>query len=157
MLQEVSAFPKGINQLQNLRWLRLNRTQLESLPSIVALLTKLEHLDLEHNSLLNIPPSVSRLRNLQSFRVRARRGTRKSVTGLLLMMLVSGFFCRVQVSHNDLHDEDIPEELFTLDELVVLDLSHNALQNIPPTMKQLDSLLVLALGNNQLSTLPTEV
>lgn len=59
-----TKFPGDIDQLLNVRWLRLNNASLDSLPSAVNRLSKLEYLSLAKNDLLCIPPSVKLLKHL---------------------------------------------------------------------------------------------
>lgn len=119
-------FPNDIDQLSNIRWIRLNKTGLDSLPSAVNRLQRLEYLSLQKNELLCIPPSVKQLKNLQTLRC----------------------------SYNTLSQEDISADLYALDDLTTLDLSHNRLSEIPEELAKADSLLVLSLSHNKITSIP---
>eukprot|EP00051_Salpingoeca_urceolata_P014250 m.181064 g.181064 ORF g.181064 m.181064 type:complete len:1330 (+) comp18028_c0_seq2:308-4297(+) len=121
-------FPKDIEQLSNVRWLRLDRTGLDALPTAVNRLDKLESLSLEHCQLLCIPPSVKHLRNLRVLRI----------------------------PHNDLSEADIARELMCLEDLTTVDLSHNRLGVVPPDLSLTESLIVCCLDHNQINTVPRE-
>jgi Leucine-rich repeat (LRR) protein len=55
----------------------------------------------------------------------------------------------LNMRHNNIKTSGIPSELFQLDELTTLDLSHNRLKEVPEGLERAKSLLVLNLSNNQ--------
>eukprot|EP00053_Salpingoeca_punica_P019261 m.193614 g.193614 ORF g.193614 m.193614 type:complete len:1373 (+) comp17602_c1_seq5:88-4206(+) len=125
---ELGKFPTTIDQLQNMRWLRLNRTGLDVIPSAVNRLARLEHLYMEGNKLLCIPPSIKLLTSLQALRA----------------------------SYNDLSQNDICGDLFRLEELTTVDLSHNSMTELPADISLAANLVILSLGHNKLAGLTTD-
>lgn len=55
----------------------------------------------------------------------------------------------LNLRHNNIKNSGIPPELFDLEELTTLDLSHNNLDAVPEGLEKVRSLLVLNLSNNQ--------
>lgn len=55
----------------------------------------------------------------------------------------------LNVRHNKVKSSGIPAELFQLEELTTLDLSHNRLKEVPEGLEKAKSLLVLNLSNNK--------
>lgn len=54
----------------------------------------------------------------------------------------------LNVRHNKVKSSGIPAELFHLEELTTLDLSHNRLKEVPEGLEKAKSLLVLNLSYN---------
>jgi Leucine-rich repeat (LRR) protein len=121
-------FPTTIDQLKSMRWLRLNRTGLEGIPSAVNRLSNLEHLYVDGNKLLLIPPSIKLLTGLHALRA----------------------------SYNDLTQNEICGDLFRLEELTTVDLSHNSMTELPADISLAGNLVILSLGHNQLAGLSTD-
>ena len=105
-----------------MRWLRLNDSNLDSIPTAVNRLLKLEHLYVDSNKLLCIPPSIRNLTNLRAFRA----------------------------AYNDLAEEDICGDLFGLHELAIVDLSHNSMSALPSSVPGAKSLVALSVGHNKI-------
>jgi hypothetical protein len=116
-----------IDELVNLKELRLHDNDLVSLPPEIGLLTNLQHLGLEGNKLTSIPPEIGRLNNL-----------------LFLYLGV-----------NEL--TSIPPEIGQLTNLQTLNLSNNKLTSLPPEIGRLTNLQKLYLSNNKLTSLPPEI
>lgn len=55
----------------------------------------------------------------------------------------------LNVRHNKVKSSGIPAELFKLEDLTTLDLSHNRLKEVPEGLEKAKSLLVLNLSNNK--------
>lgn len=55
----------------------------------------------------------------------------------------------LNVRHNHVKSSGIPAELFCLDDLTTLDLSHNRLKDVPEGLDKAKSLLVLNLSHNK--------
>lgn len=55
----------------------------------------------------------------------------------------------LNMRRNNIKSSGIPNELFDLEELTTLDLSHNKLKEVPEGLEKAKSLLVLNLSNNQ--------
>ena len=117
----------GLKDVHNLQVLRLNRASLSSIPTQISSLNKLEHLSLQRNDIHAVTLDFSQLKSLRTLRL----------------------------SYNKLKTEDISTELFLLDELEVLDFSHNLLTSLPSPFLA-ENLLLFNLSHNQLSGLPNE-
>ncbi|ELU16604.1 hypothetical protein CAPTEDRAFT_151582 [Capitella teleta] len=120
-----SRFPYHVSDMVGLRWIRLNRTGIETVPYELSNLKKLEHLSMVRNNLRDIHPDVTELSNLRILN------------------------CR----HNKLKSNGVPAQLFVLDDLSVLDLSHNQLKDIPAALDSANNLLVLNLSYNEIESI----
>ncbi|XP_067629207.1 protein flightless-1 isoform X7 [Eurosta solidaginis] len=119
-------FPATIKQMNRVQWLTLDKTQLCEIPEELGNLFKLEHLSLKYNGLEKLFGELTELSCLRSLNLR----------------------------HNQIKNSGIPPELFRLEELTTLDLSHNKLKEVPEGLERAKSLLVLNLSNNQIKSIP---
>lgn len=55
----------------------------------------------------------------------------------------------LNLRHNNIKASGVPAELFQLDELTTIDLSHNKLKSVPDGLAKARNLLVLNLSHNQ--------
>uniref|UniRef100_A0A8K9XY62 FLII actin remodeling protein n=1 Tax=Oncorhynchus mykiss TaxID=8022 RepID=A0A8K9XY62_ONCMY len=122
-------FPEHVKSMSSLRWLKLNRTGLCYLPEEVAALQKLEHLSVSHNSLTTLHGELSSLPNLRAVVARA----------------------------NNLKNSGVPDDIFQLDDLSVLDLSFNQLTEIPRDLENSKNMLVLNLSHNSIDAIPNQL
>ncbi|XP_052818035.1 protein flightless-1 homolog [Mya arenaria] len=116
-----SKFPKHIADMTGLRWLKLNRTGLTEMPKEMGNLTKLEHLSLIKNNISSLGKYVEKLTSLRTIN------------------------CR----HNKLTDKGIPNKVFQLQDLSVVNFSHNELNEVPPELENAKGVIVLNLSNNK--------
>ncbi len=107
--------------MTGVQWLRLDKTQLNEIPEEMGKLHKLEHLSLKNNQLEKLFGELTELGCLRSLNLR----------------------------HNIIKSSGIPPELFHLDELTTLDLSHNKLKEVPEGLDRAKNVLVLNLSYNQ--------
>ncbi|XP_068574594.1 protein flightless-1 homolog [Cebidichthys violaceus] len=122
-------FPEHVKCMSSLRWLKLNRTGLCYLPEELASLQKLEHLSVSHNSLTTLHGELSSLPNLRAVVARA----------------------------NNLKNSGVPDDIFQLDDLSVLDLSFNQLSEIPRDLENSRNMLVLNLSHNSINSIPNQL
>ncbi|XP_056309960.1 protein flightless-1 homolog [Danio aesculapii] len=122
-------FPEHVKSMTSLRWLKLNRTGLCYLPEELASLQKLEHLSVSHNSLTTLHGELSSLPNLRAVVARA----------------------------NNLKNSGVPDDIFQLDDLSVLDLSYNQLTEIPRDLENSRNMLVLNLSHNSIDNIPNQL
>ncbi|XP_041829756.1 protein flightless-1 homolog [Melanotaenia boesemani] len=122
-------FPEHVKCMSSLRWLKLNRTGLCYLPEELASLQKLEHLSVSHNSLTTLHGELSSLPNLRAVVARA----------------------------NSLKNSGVPDDIFQLDDLSVLDLSYNQLTEIPRDLENSRNMLVLNLSHNSIDSIPNQL
>ncbi|XP_069066199.1 protein flightless-1 homolog isoform X1 [Pleurodeles waltl] len=122
-------FPEHVKSMTSLRWLKLNRTGLCYLPEELASLQKLEHLSVSHNSLTTLHGELSSLPCLRAIVARA----------------------------NSLKNSGVPDDIFQLDDLSVLDLSHNQLSECPRELENAKNMLVLNLSHNSIDNIPNQL
>nr|XP_020136818.1 protein flightless-1 homolog [Microcebus murinus] len=122
-------FPENVKAMTSLRWLKLNRTSLCYLPEELAALQKLEHLSVSHNNLTTLHGELSSLPSLRAIVARA----------------------------NSLKNSGVPDDIFKLDDLSVLDLSHNQLTECPRELENAKNMLVLNLGHNSIDAIPNQL
>ncbi|XP_016136386.1 protein flightless-1 homolog [Sinocyclocheilus grahami] len=122
-------FPEHVKSMSSLRWLKLNRTGLCYLPEELSSLQKLEHLSVSHNSLTTLHGELSSLPNLRAVVARA----------------------------NNLKNSGVPDDIFQLDDLSVLDLSYNQLTEIPRDLENSRNMLVLNLSHNSIDNIPNQL
>uniref|UniRef100_A0A4W4EF18 Gelsolin-like domain-containing protein n=1 Tax=Electrophorus electricus TaxID=8005 RepID=A0A4W4EF18_ELEEL len=122
-------FPEHVKSMTSLRWLKLNRTGLCYLPEELSSLQKLEHLSVSHNSLTTLHGELSSLPNLRAVVARA----------------------------NNLKNSGVPDDIFQLDDLSVLDLSFNQLTEIPRDLENSRNMLVLNLSHNSIDNIPNQL
>ncbi|XP_021103247.1 protein flightless-1 homolog isoform X2 [Heterocephalus glaber] len=122
-------FPENVKAMTSLRWLKLNRTGLCYLPEELAALQKLEHLSVSHNNLTTLHGELSSLPSLRAIVARA----------------------------NSLKNSGVPDDIFNLDDLSVLDLSYNQLTECPRELENAKNMLVLNLSHNSIDSIPNQL
>ncbi|XP_015752858.1 PREDICTED: protein flightless-1 homolog [Acropora digitifera] len=124
--------------MPNLRWLKLNKTGLESLPDELSHLMKLEHLSLKENKLASIHGDLSTLSHLR---------VRKSVVYVYMVIIAD-----LDLSYNDL--PRVPEPVYLIASLKRVNLSHNQITEVSSLIDTWTHIEVLNLSRNQLTGLP---
>nr|XP_056722154.1 protein flightless-1 homolog [Euleptes europaea] len=122
-------FPEHVKSMTSLRWLKLNRTGLCYLPEELCALQKLEHLSVSHNNLTTLHGELSGLPCLRAIVARA----------------------------NCLKNSGVPDDIFQLDDLSVLDLSYNQLTECPRELENAKNMLVLNLKQNSIDNIPNQL
>ncbi|XP_078491271.1 protein flightless-1 homolog isoform X2 [Ciona intestinalis] len=122
-------FPDKTRNMSGLRWLSLNRTEMCYLPEELASLKKLEEIRVSRNELNSLHGDLGGLPQLKS----------------------------INASHNHLKDASIPTDIFKLEDLSVLDLSHNQLTAVPQDLENCKTLLVLNMSHNQIESIPPQL
>lgn len=116
--------------------------QLTSIPSVLPLhLPHLNHIDLSHNQLIEIPRSICLFFHLRILLLHHNRlqHVPESLTNLHKLE-------KLDLSHNKL--SELPEDFCSLKELRKLNVSYNRLRRLPWTLVRCDNLkIVLAVGN----------
>uniref|UniRef100_A0A5S6QHV9 Gelsolin-like domain-containing protein n=1 Tax=Trichuris muris TaxID=70415 RepID=A0A5S6QHV9_TRIMR len=124
-----NLFPEAVGDMVGLRWLKLNHTQLDKIPEQLSRLKNLEHLHLIDNALTSLHGELSDLPNLRS--IIARKNQIK----------ISG----------------IPTDIFDMQDLTVIDFSHNNLKETPPNLDRARSAIVLNLSCNMMESIPSQL
>lgn len=142
----------ALKRMVGLTELLLQDCRLERLPSALLSLTRLQTLDLQHNSLTTLEEllSLAHLQHLSCLRlaynhVRVLPPTVGVLRGLEILDL----------SNNQIHS--LPPALFTLRHLRRLLLAGNLVEELPPQIKALRLLSELDLSGNRLEKLPSEL
>ncbi|KAF0310088.1 Protein flightless-1 [Amphibalanus amphitrite] len=126
---KTEAFPASVGKMTGLRWLKLNRTGLQTIPEELGNLQKLEHLHMMHNALEKVYGELTQLPSLRSINLR----------------------------HNCIRTSGLPAEVFNSEELTTLDLSHNKLKEIPEGLERARSLLSVNLSHNMIEIIPNQL
>ena len=149
-VNQLTALPPEIGQLQHLTTLNLWMNQLTALPPAIGQLHNLTHLDLRGNQLTALVPELSQLTNLTSLDLASNQLTAlPPAIGQLHNLNTLG------LSSNQLID--LPSELGQLANLESLGLHGNRLTALSPALGQLANLEQLYLHGNRLTTLPPEI
>ncbi|OAD58387.1 Protein flightless-1 [Eufriesea mexicana] len=119
-------FPESVRLMTGIQWLKLDETNLTEIPEEMGKLLKLEHLSLVKNKLERLYGELTELCCLRTLNIR----------------------------RNNIKSSGIPAELFHLEELTTLDLSHNNLKEVPEGLERARSLLNLNLSHNHIDTIP---
>lgn len=150
-------FPRTINQMEGLKWLKLNKTRLDWIPEEFAKLKQLEKLNLSHNDLTSLHGELICLKELKYLDCRYNKITYDQTTKNVPVELFNIERLTVlNLSHNNL--TVIPENLENCKSLLVLNLSHNNIRNISEHLfEKLNEILYLDLSNNELKTIPPQL
>lgn len=118
---------EAIYRLQSLVGLKVNKTEMDSLPEELGLLSHLQELSLQWNQLKTVPSGLGRLQNLK------------------ILDLADN-----QITH-------LPKSLGQLSPLEVLWLGENQLNEVPEFISQLSNIKMLGLSGNPITALPTSL
>jgi len=163
----LQILPHGVGQLTGLSNLVLHGNRLQDVPDSIGHLSRLKFLDLSSNELESLPSSVGELRELQTLNVSKNQLTELIDPGAMISLHI------LDVSHNCLTHipdgicsselsllstilannnelESIPEDLFELPSLKLLDVTANKLTEIPPILSECAKLKELKFGSNPL-------
>lgn len=140
--------------MNNLKWLKLNHTQLDLIPHQVAQLNNLESLTITHNNLVSLHGEFSRISRMKVLNCRRNQLKSDAIPGSFfaknLNLLV------LDLSHNNY--TEIPEEVQFNKQLLVLNLSHNNIDTLPTSLfMNLSDLIHLDLSHNKLETIPPQL
>ncbi len=63
----------------------------------------------------------------------------------------------INVRHNKIRNSGIPNDIFGLDDITVVDFSYNQLSATPEELERAKSLLVLNLNHNNITSIPHQL
>lgn len=89
------------------------------------------------------------LHNIQSIRVCPYFNFNVNATGILMQIL--------NANHNAIHDSGLPPDVFSIRDLVTLDLSHNNLTRVPEELPNARNIIVLSFSHNSITSVPGTV
>ena len=140
--------------MNNLKWLKLNHTQLDLIPHQVSQLNNLESLTITHNNLVSLHGEFSRISRMKVLNCRHNQLKNDAIPGSFFSQNLN--LLVLDLSHNDY--TEIPEEVQFNKQLLVLNLSHNNIDTLPTSLfMNLNDLIHLDLSHNKLETIPPQL
>ncbi|KAK7502424.1 hypothetical protein BaRGS_00006377 [Batillaria attramentaria] len=149
---QMKSFPTGVCFLFELVELDLSWQQVQSIPDEFGKLRKLQLLNLKGNQLLHMSPEISKCVNLKSVNLAGALKTRSQIPEAL--------FSLEELESLNLSDNyftEIPDNVYGLCHLNTLIVQRNALLRLPDNLFQLRRLQHLELSENYLESLPAAV
>ncbi|XP_015208177.1 lumican [Lepisosteus oculatus] len=144
---KLSKFPSSLlDGLENLTAIHLQENQLkdDAIAGAFKGVKSLAYLDLSHNKIKRLPMDLPS--SLEMFYI-----DHNNVTSI-----PSGYFQKfpklqyLRISHNQLVDSGIPQNVFNISSLIELDLSFNKLQSVPAINENLENLYVQVNNINKI-------
>jgi len=146
----INTLPSDIGKLNKLEDLNLYINNLTSLPGEMWDIINLKYLDIGDNNLTGIPAEIGNLNNLKELYF-----DRNNLTGIPAEIGILNNLEKLNLSWNNL--TGTPAEIGKLNNLVELYLYRNNLTGIPAEIGMLNNLEKLYLGDNNLESLPAEI
>ncbi|CAF0882898.1 unnamed protein product [Rotaria sp. Silwood1] len=162
---KISYIVGEIGNLINLRHLRLSQMDLDTLPPEIGFCEKLKTIDLTSNPIDNLPETLVECRQLYEFKINYQT----------FYKLLDNYMIQL-IDEGKIHSEHIPQVIFELEGLQVLDLnttklnsipnqhtlfnlnelylSNNSFFDIPESLCTMEQLRILDMSNNRLQTIP---
>eukprot|EP01101_Sappina_pedata_P008174 TRINITY_DN4489_c0_g1_i1.p1 TRINITY_DN4489_c0_g1~~TRINITY_DN4489_c0_g1_i1.p1 ORF type:complete len:806 (+),score=282.62 TRINITY_DN4489_c0_g1_i1:132-2420(+) len=134
---EISELPNEIGSLRNMTALSLEGNKICQLPFTFGSCVKLERLNLNFNGLSSLPDSV--------FGDDTLGHNEESTVGLFKLS---------ELRLNSNQFEEIPEDLFLLSSLKIIDFTSNSISVLPSDFELLFELTELLLSNNSIGNVP---
>ncbi|KAJ3355989.1 hypothetical protein HDU91_005607 [Kappamyces sp. JEL0680] len=144
-INQIQSIPPHLAEMKALTHLYLSQNQLSTLPDLSAM--RLRVLDLSHNSFLQLPKSLGRMKTL----------TRLSFSHNRFSLIPSSVLEQTSLEFLDLSHNRLIQVSSAIGQLVrltYLDLSDNRLKQLPESISMLTALIELNLGGNKLVTPP---
>jgi Leucine-rich repeat (LRR) protein len=134
-----------IGNLTDIRHLRLSQMDLDTLPPEIGFCNKLQTIDLTGNPIDNLPETLVECRQLYEMKINFKTFY-KLLDNYMLQLIDEG----------KIHSEHIPQVLFELENLQILDLNETKLNSIP-NQHTLNNLNELYLSNNSFFDIPQSI
>lgn len=144
----------GIEVLTNLEVLRLDHNSITTLPTQITALTKLKNLGLQSNAINTVPEFIGDFSNLEILTL--------SDTGISSLPTSIGKLSKLNtlnLGNNSLTSDvtSLPIQLSSLTSLNFLDLQNNDLTYIPESVLSITSLTSLTLSGNDITIVPDDI
>jgi Leucine-rich repeat (LRR) protein len=140
-----------IGRIKSLKELRLAENKLaDVLPDSVSWLEDLIILDLQKNSITELPSSLGRLSKLSKLNVSTNR-----LSSIPFEAIFDLNITEIVASRNQLDGYLLPSSVPSIRSLKALDISTNRLLGIAETAIELPALITLEMANNRVSELPS--
>ena len=170
--QPIARIPPEIGKLENLTSLITN-LDTDYIPVEICQLTKLKSLSLTHGQLNSLPPEFANLKQLSSLDLEGNRFT--EVPAVLAELPLESLFlnwnairkfsAQVAVKMHSLRDlylpmnemPEIPEGVFELKNLTILNFYSNNIREIPQEIVKLENLEHLNFSRNEINDIPAEL
>ena len=147
---QITAIPDAIAQLVNLTTLDLNGNQIIAIPDAIAQLANLIELRLDSNKITVIPDAIAQLANLIELRLDSNKITviPDSIANLANLTTLHLYGNRIKA---------IPDAIANLTNLTTVYLDNNKITAIPDAIANLANLTQLDLSSNQITQIPDEI
>jgi Leucine-rich repeat (LRR) protein len=143
-------FPGELCRLTNLTDLRLQHYQMSYLSYTISTLTKLLHVELDHNHMDTLPPAFSKLHLMQFFSM----SYNKLFMPPVCMASLTSLQC-LDLSHNMM--TAFSDEIATLTMLRSLIINNNQIFRLPTNIGSCDALEILDAHSNRLTDVPASL
>lgn len=151
----ISELPKEIGELKQLTYLDLKKNKLSKLPSEIGSLGNLEEFYISENRISTLPQQM-RLSNLPAlFKFDAYKNEISEIHGKFFEGATHCALEELLLGRNKL--TNLPEGLWDVTHLAILDLKCNNLSNLSPLIGNMFQISVLDLGYNKLTSIPAEI
>ncbi|CAF1367572.1 unnamed protein product [Adineta steineri] len=154
-----------IGNLSDIRHLRLSQMDLDTLPPEIGFCDKLETIDLTGNPIDNLPETLVECRQLYEFKINYKT----------FYKLLDNYMLEL-IDEGKIRSEHIPQVIYELESLLVLDLNHtklnfisnehtllnlnelylahNSFTDIPESLSTMDQLKLLDMSHNRIQNIP---
>lgn len=147
---QLTALPKQIGQLVNLKYLKIESNKLTTLPKEIGKLTKLTHIWSYSNEITSLPDEIGDLESLEEWVLWSNKlKTLPKTIGRLRKLK------ELEIKWNQI--VELPDEIGQLASLEVLDAASNALKALPVDLSGMTALRELKLETNKLAAFPIGV
>jgi len=147
---EVTTYPKNFETLFNLLYFASYNNKMTSFPPLKGLYN-LQYLDLQHTLIDSIPSQIAYLGKLQSFKFGNTDDTLKLPVTLRFLKNLK------DISIENCVMDSFPKLLFKVSKLYYLNLSNTNTWYLSKHFERLQNLEVLVIENNHLSQIPFEI
>jgi Leucine-rich repeat (LRR) protein len=165
----LKKIPSSIGNLKILKFLDISNNQIEEMPGLLKYLSNIQEVNLSHNKITTIPYQLSNINSLQKIDLSENSINEineeiQGFTSLLTLNLSGNNLTNISskieklvnlqsldLSNCVLKHDNIPSELYNLNNLRYLSLSNNNIKKLPKIIYNLTNLISLNLEKNQLS------